>query len=214
MRNTFIAGLTATCLFSFCLSVQASDHRPFYIGLKGDIADAADSDIKGAATGKVKYGFSSGAGIVLGWQPAIFDTRNGDLRIELEGAYHAFGLDTVAANHNPSGDMKATALMANLYYDWHLNKSWSTYIGAGVGRANVKFGTGQGLGNTDDSDNVTAWQAMAGLSYTAKSMPNTVWSLGYKYLDLNQPSFSSPGGSIKLDPVHEHAIELGVRYNF
>jgi opacity protein-like surface antigen len=214
MKNTFIVGLAASYLLAFCLSAQASDHRSFYIGLKGDIADPADSDIKGAATGKVKYGFSSGAGGVLGWEPEVFASKDGDLRFELEGSYHAFGLDTVAANNNPSGDMQVTALMANLYYDWHINKSWSPYIGIGMGQANVKFGTGQGLGNTDDNDTVTAWQAMAGLSYTARSMPNTDWSLGYKYLDLNQPSFSSAGGDIKLDPVHEHTIEMGVNYHF
>ncbi len=214
MKNTFIAGLAATYLLSFSLSALAADNRSYYVGFKGDIADPANSDVKGAATGKVKYGFSSGAGVVLGWQPALFDTENGDLRLELEGAYHAFGLDTVRLNHSPSGDMKITALMANLYYDWHTNSSWSPYVGVGIGRAHVDFGTNQGLGNTDDTDNVSAWQAMAGLSYTPKSMPNTMWSLGYKYIDFGRPSFSSAGGNIRLDPVHEDTIELGVLYRF
>lgn len=214
MKTTFVAGLAATCLLSFSLSAQASDHRSFYVGVKGDIANAADSDIKGTATGTVKYGFSSGIGGVLGWQPALLDTRSGDLRVELEGSYHAFGLDTVGSNNNPSGDMKVTALMANLYYDWHTNSPYSPYIGIGTGKAKVKFGTGEGLGNTDATDNVAARQLMAGISYQTESMPNTVWSLGYKYLDVNQPSFSSAGGNVKLDPVHENTIELGFRYRF
>ena len=214
MKNTLIAGLTATYMFLFSMPTQAQNHSPFYIGFKGDIADPANSDVKGAATGKVKYGFSSGAAVTLGWQPPAFDTENGDLRAELEVGYHAFGLDRVRTNHNPSGDMKVTALMANLYYDWHSNSGWSPYVGAGLGRAHINFGTNQGLGNSDDSDNVSAWQAMAGLSYTAKSMPNTTWSLGYKYIDFSRPSFSSAGGNIKLDPVHESTIELGVRYRF
>lgn len=151
---------------------------------------------------------------MLGWQPEIFDTQEGDVRFELEGAYHAFGLDRVRANTDPSGDMKATALMANMYYDWHTDTSLSPYVGVGIGRAHMKFGTGEGLGNSDNGDDVTAWQAMAGIAYVDASMPNTIWTVGYKYIDFDQPSFSSAGGDIELDPVHEHTIEFGVNYRF
>jgi outer membrane immunogenic protein len=214
MKNPFVAGLVATYMFAFSLPTQAQDNSQFYIGLKGDIANAADSDVKGAATGSVDYGFSSGGGVVLGWQPEMFDTRDGDIRLELEGSFHAFGLDRVRVNSDPSDDLKATAVMANVFYDWHTNSSWSPYLGAGIGRAHMKFANDQGLGNTGESDNVTAWQAMAGVSYVDETMPNTVWSVGYKYMDFGRPSFSSAGGDIKLDPVHEHAIEFGVSYRF
>ncbi len=213
MKNTFTY-LAATYLLIFSIPTQAQDRGPFYIGLKGDIAIPSNSDIKGAATGDVKYGFSSGAGITLGWQPEIFDTNAGDVRFELEGGFHAFGLDRVRANTDPSDDMKATTLMANAYYDWHTDSSWSPYVGVGIGRAHMTFANDQGLGNSGESDNVTAWQAMAGITYTDRSMPNTDWSLGYKYIDFDRPSFSSAGGDIKLDPVHEHTVEIGVIYHF
>jgi opacity protein-like surface antigen len=207
-------GLAATSLLLSNMPAQAQDQPNIYIGIKGDVASPVDSDVTGAANGKVEYGFSSGAGVAVGWQPEMFDRKEGDLRVELEGAYHAFGLDKVRGNTDPSGDLKATALMANLYYDWHIHTSFSPYVGVGVGQAQMKFGTDQGLGNNDDSDNVTAWQAMAGVSYTNPSVPNVTWSLGYKFIDFDQPSFSSSSGDIKLNPVREHAAELGVNYHF
>ncbi len=214
MKNIFLGGLTATYLSLFSTPTQAQDHSSYYIGFKGDIANAANSDVKGAVTGKVKYDFSSGGGVVLGWQPEAFDTNDSDVRFELEGGFHAFGLDTVRANTDPSDDLKAATLMANIYYDWHSDVSWRPYVGMGLGRAHMTFANDQGLGNTGESDDVTAWQAMAGLSYTHRSMPDTDWTIGYKYIDFGRPSFSSAGGSIKLDPVHEHTIELGVNYHF
>lgn len=213
MKNTFTF-LAVIYLLIFSIPTQAQDRGPFYIGLKGDIANPSDSNIKGAATGDVKYAFSSGAAVTLGWQPRIFDTNEGDARFELEGGFHAFGLDRVRANTDPSDDMKATTLMANAYYDWHTDSSWKPYVGVGIGQAHITFANDQGLGNSGESDNVTAWQAMAGITYTDSSMPNTDWSLGYKYIDFDQPSFSSASGDIKLDPVHEHTIELGVTYHF
>jgi opacity protein-like surface antigen len=214
MKKHFAIALTATCLLTFSLSTQAQDYRQFYLGVKGDIANPSDSDVKGATTCKVEYGFSSGAGVVLGWQPEMFYSRDGNLRFELEGGFHAFGLDTVRANTDPSDDLQAATMLANIYYDWHTNSAFSPYVGVGIGRAHMTLANDQGLGNTGESDNVTAWQAMAGISYIDKSMPNTAWSVGYKYMDFDQPSFSSAGGDIKLDPVHEHTIELGVTYHF
>ncbi|MCB9988668.1 MAG: outer membrane beta-barrel protein [Rhodospirillales bacterium] len=213
MKSLVVSGLMAVSLLSCGGMAHAEDYN-LYVGARGDIAFPSDSDVKGAATGQVEYGFSSGAGVVLGWQPAALDTDSGDVRVELEGSYHAFGLDRVRANNNPDDDMTATTIMGNVYYDMHTGSAFTPYIGAGIGEAFVKFPTGKGLTNTDDSDTGLAYQAMAGVSYTPESMPQTDWSIGYKYLALENPSFASAGGGVKLDPVHESAIEVGVRYHF
>ncbi|MCB1539177.1 MAG: porin family protein [Rhodospirillales bacterium] len=187
----------------------------FYVGAKGDIANPSNSSVSGSSTGKVKYGFSSGAGIVGGWQPEALSSDTGDVRFEGEASYHAMKLKNVLANTNPSGDLKAIALMGNAYYDFNTGTGFKPYVGAGVGQGFVKFPKGQGLGNSDSTQNVFAYQAMAGVSYTPESMPQTDWSLGYKYMGFEKPSFSDgAGGHVKLGSLHENAIEAGMRYHF
>lgn len=215
MKYSVFTALVAVSLLLFANAAQAADSsHPYYIGAKGDIAFPSKTDVKGASTGSVDYGFSSGAGVTLGWQPPALDTSTGDVRAEFEAGYHAMGLDRVLTNNNASGDFKATTLMGNVYYDVHTGSSFTPYVGAGLGQAFVRFPTGKGLGNTDDSDNVLAYQAMAGVSYTPESMPRTALSVGYKYLGFESPSFKTAGSHVKLDSPHESAVEFGVRYRF
>jgi opacity protein-like surface antigen len=210
-----MAGLVALPLLSFVSQAQAADaDKPFYIGAQGNVAMPSDSTITGASSGKVKYGFSSGAGVVMGYQPQALSNDTGDVRVEAEASYHALGLKSVGANNNPSGDLKATTLMGNVYYDVHTGTNFTPYVGAGVGQAFVSFPKGQGLGNTGGTSNVLAYQGMAGVSYTPDSMPNTDISLGYKYLGTEKPNFSTASGDVKLDPLHQSSVELGVKYHF
>jgi opacity protein-like surface antigen len=120
----------------------------------------------------------------------------------------------VLANSNPSSDMKVTTLMANFYYDFNTQSDWTPFIGFGIGKAHVKFATSNGLGNTDSTDNETAWQGMFGLTYSTRDNPDSRWLIGYRYLSLNKPTFSSPTGDINLARVHEHALEVGLQYSF
>lgn len=213
MKYSLLAAMAALSCLSMVPGAHAADH-PYYAGVKGDVAFPSNSDAKGTTTGPVKYGFSSGAGVVLGWQPPALDTQTGDVRVELEGSYHAMSLDHVAANTSPSGDLKATTLMGNAYYDFHNSSRFTPYVGAGVGQAFVSFPKNAGLNTTDKKDNVLAYQAMAGVSYNPASLPCTDWTVGYKYLGFENPSFKSASGQVKLDPMRESAIEVGMRYRF
>lgn len=217
MKRYILAGLLALAPLTISPSAHAmaDTSHPFYIGLQGNLAFPSDSDVSGATTGTVAYGTSSGIGAVVGWRPESMNTDTGDVRAELEASYHAFGLDRVRTNTNPGGDLKATTLMANAYYDFNLDSPIKPYIGAGVGQGFIKFPTGKGLTNTDSKDNVFAYQAMVGVSYTPESLPCTDWSLGYKYLGFEAPKFSTASAAdVKVSPLHESAIELGFRYNF
>lgn len=215
MKHLMIATMTsASLIFASSLAFATASNKPLYFGIKGDIAYPSDSNVKGAATGKVKYGFSSGVDFQIGWVPQSLKDNTSDVRAELEVGYHAFGLDSVLANPDPSGDMKVTTFMANLYYDFGTQNNWTPYIGVGVGNAHVKFGTNQGLGNTDSTDNTFAWQGMLGLTYATRDNPDARWLIGYRYLSLNQPSFSTGTDNVKLSRVHEHALELGLQYSF
>lgn len=191
----------------------------FYTGATADIAFAGKSDVTGATTGFQKYSFNSGVDMVLGWEPDALKTPGvGDVRLELQGGYHAFGLDAVKAgivtNTNPDGDMKALTGMANIYYDFDTGSAFTPFIGAGAGIAHVTIPKGNGLGNTGGADDRFAYQGMLGVAYTSPAMPQTDWTIDYRYLALDGPSFQTAGGDIKIDNVSASALEAGFRYHF
>lgn len=217
MKSKLVMGAFALVLMSSGAAV--ADQSQFYAALSGDAAFPSTSDLKGGVTGSQKYSFSSGGDIALGWQPQILKLNdNGDFRVELQGGYHAFGLDRVTVggitNSNPHGDMKAMTLMANGYYDFHTSTPFTPFLGLGAGMAHVTIPKNNGLTNTGDNDTRFAYQGMLGVAYTAPALPQADWTLGYRYLGVEAPSFASPTGDVKISPVHESAVELGLRFHF
>lgn len=216
-RVAFIALCGALSIIPL-IKANAADSSPFYIGATGSVDLPSDSTVSGSKTGKVKYKFSSGGDVSIGIKPEALNSETGNVRLELQGGYHAFGLKSVTANNatnsNPGRDFKAATAMANAYYDIHTSTPFTPYIGAGVGEAFMKFPTGKGLGNTDTTSHKLAYQAMAGVAYTPESMPKTDFTIGYRYMGTEKASFSTPGGNVDVGPLHDSAIEAGIRYHF
>src|SRR5690349_11276232 len=129
------SGLLATTAFA------ASSDDPWYVGASGDVTFPRDTSVTGTTNGKIKYKFSSGSNVTLGYRPQTFNNATGDVRLEMEGGYHAFGLNDVTAggitNHNPNGDLKVATLMGNVYYDVHTGTPFTPYFGAGLGDAHI-----------------------------------------------------------------------------
>lgn len=189
------------------------------MGVSGNLTVPQNSNISGATSGKVKYGFSSGGNVALGYEPSMFNSSVGDVRAEFEAGYHALGVNKVIANgvtnSNPNGDFQMATFMGNVYYDFHTNTRFTPYIGAGLGDAHESFSKKNGLGNTSRNDDELAYQAMFGVSYTPESMPKTDWSLGYRYLGTTEPTFAAAGGTdVKFNSISTSNIELAFRYHF
>lgn len=218
MKRIAFFGLCAAVTFLPAFSAKADPQQgPFYIGTTASVDFPASSDVSGATNGTVKYNFSSGGDLAVGWQPEALNSETGDVRLELQGGYHAFGLKSVTANGatntDPSGDMKALTLMTNAYYDLHTGTRFTPYIGAGVGEAMVKFPEGQGLGNTDSTSYKLAYQAMTGVAYTPEALPQADITLGYRYLGIEKASYGSPAGDVNAGPLNDSAVEVGFRYH-
>ncbi|MBI1276144.1 outer membrane beta-barrel protein [bacterium] len=213
---------SAVALLAFGLSaanaLAAGPNDPWYASASGGVSFPDNTSISGTTSGKIKYDVSSGGNLALGYQPAALNNQSGDVRFEVEGGYHAMGLNEITAggvtNTNPKGDLKIATAMANIYYDMHTGTAFTPYVGAGIGDANIQLNKNNGLGMTDDSDNQLGYQFMAGVSYTPDSMPRTAWSLGYRYLGTTSPQYATPTGDVKLSSLHESNIEAGVRYHF
>lgn len=214
-----------TCACALALTMAAiparaeiETGRDRYIGNGGGLALPKNTGVSGAATGATDYGFSSGGYVMLGYRPDWMDSGATGMRVELEGGYHALGLDSVrvgaVTNPNPKGDVSLTTLMANAYYDIHTGTPFTPYIGGGIGGAMVKFPSGNGFGNTDSTDTTFAYQFMAGVSYAPDFMPNSEFFAGYRFLGASSPEYDTAGGRLSLDSLETHNIEGGFRFNF
>ena len=217
-----LALAAATLIASGLISTTAfatGQDSSWYAGISGDISSLSSSKVNGATAGdNLKYKFSSGANVALGYEPQALQCPMGDVRLELEGGYHAFGLKSVTAggvtNGSPNGDLRVATLMGNAYYDVHTGTAFKPYIGAGIGDADIGLAKNNGFGAIKSNDNRLGYQFMTGISYTPQMMPKTDWSLGYRYLGTTAPQFATTTGNIKLDAIHASNIEFGVKYHF
>lgn len=208
MKHLKLAGTILTLSALAFANSANSKEGGWYLGVSGDLTVAQDSDLKDSVAGTIEYDLSGGGNIHAGYVLSDY------LRLELEGGYHSLEFDRISAsgvtNTDPSGSFKVTSIMANGYYDMPNSTSFTPYIGVGLGGAYLKLNRDTGLGNSEDSDNEFAYQAMVGVSYSPKTMPSTDWSIGYHYLGVSEPDF----GTIKLDNLHTHSLQVGMKYHF
>lgn len=215
--------LSTTSMIAFGLLTTAAFARDqetagWYAGINGDISFPRNTGVSGNSTGSIHYNFSSGGDLLLGYKPNFLSSSFGNVRIEADAGYHAFGLKHVLSgnvnNTNPKGDLTIASLMGTAYYDIRTHTQFTPYIGVGVGDAQVSFDKSNGFGMTKGSDNTLAYQFMTGVAYTPESMPETDWFVGYKYLGTTAPKFTTAAGSVKFDALSANNIEIGVRYHF
>lgn len=224
-KNIIIASLVAaTSLTSF--SAQADGRWPnWYVGLHGSLAFVGDVELE---SNPVVNSFSQDTGMAygasLGYRPATTNPITNKFRFELE--WHQQGadvdkVDSIAGSFNGDGETSVNAGMFNIYYDFVMadangqSKALAPYIGGGFGLAQVKLdGTSAFAANVNDTDDVFAWQLMAGVSYAPAMLPFTEWTLGYRYFDTQDPSYSYLGISKFSADVASHNLEVGVHFLF
>jgi opacity protein-like surface antigen len=112
-----------------------------------------------------------------------------------------------------AGHAQAWTLMGNALYDFKTGTRFTPYVGAGVGGARLKFDDiPAGATSIDDSDTVLAYQGLAGIAYHLDS--NVTFDLGYRYLGTERPSFRTRAGGSVDSEYDNHAVMLGLRYQF
>jgi opacity protein-like surface antigen len=109
-----------------------------------------------------------------------------------------------------TGDMSATALMANAWYDIDTGTKFTPYVGGGIGVAKVKGNSsrdyeadeqipdGHNLTYASFSNTEFAYQVGAGVDYSLTE--DMTVGLGYKYLASGDNDF--------------HTVNVGMRYTF
>lgn len=221
-----IVAIATTAMALVSSNAMAEGRWPnWYVGLHGSLDFVGETELD---DNPVVNNFDSdqgfGYGASIGYRPAIGNAVARNFRMEVEWNRQTADLDKVDSSFGSfSGNGKtiASAVMANFFYDFVMTdqyrqtKPFYPYIGGGLGWSTIKLdGADSSLGNINDSDNVFAYQFLAGLAYLPQFMPFTEWSLGYRYFDTMDPEFSYVGGGKFSADYNSHNLELGVHFLF
>ena len=207
MKSILSLAVLSALLFT-ATTAQAEPRWPnWYVGLSGSVSWLPDADIDGAAVNtEVAYNTGWGAGASIGYMPSAEIPFFNRMRYELEVFYRSADIDSFKGVAATGFDnVSSVSYMANAIYDFDTGTQFVPYIGAGAGMSDVEFG--------NDKDMVFAYQFMTGIGYEPSLIPNTVWSVGYRYFATEDASIAASPSSFKLEHS-AHNLEAGLRMKF
>jgi len=103
-------------------------------------------------------------------------------------------------------------LLVNVVFRFENPTKFVPFIGVGAGGIASFFTIDDIISKDDDTDIVFAWQIQAGVHYQINDHMSA--GLTYKYLGADNPQFDVGGGTVRFDPVHNHAIMASFNWSF
>jgi opacity protein-like surface antigen len=204
MWKIALSAIVAAVLLPSAVMAQTTPSG-VYIEGRGGAVFLMDSDIDATGLPDTDISFDPG------WmaEGAVGYAHESGFRGEVAAGYRKNDFDEINVSGLGSagvdGDVTATTVMANGYFDAYFGPQmrWAVYIGGGAGVAYLDV-SGD-LGSADDT--VFAYQGSLGFSFAAS--PNVVLSLGYQYLATEDPEFEG------IDAEYQsHNAVAGVRFLF
>ncbi len=198
-------------------SAANADQRwpKWYVGINGSLPWVGDADASSPlliGTGDIEMDNPGwGAGASLGYKPGGTGTFLDMTRFEIEYAYSANDVDSIAGV-GTTDDVTVDAYMFNVYYDFLNDTQFTPYIGAGLGWANVE--TNIPAIGLSDSDDVFAYQGRLGVAYEPTTMPNVAFTLGYRYFGTADPEYNATLVGPLETEYNSHSAEAGARFSF
>jgi OOP family OmpA-OmpF porin len=194
----------AAAIIALAPVMAKADTSPLYLQFGGGLSILEDADFSGPGFSST-VGFDNGWGVYGAVGLGLFDSVRGELEL--------------SQRNNSADDLhgaaKASALMANFYYDFGSVWGFSPFIGAGVGGMRIKadnIGPFAGA-SVDDTDTAFGYQGIIGLSAPLTS--NWKFVADYRYMStFDEPSFSSSVGTSVDGEYRDHLITVGFRYTF
>jgi opacity protein-like surface antigen len=144
-----------------------------------------------------------------------FDADDGDAMafdVEVEAVYTDQDADNEGVLEAVT-DVTMIGGFLNGLIDFALGDKFSFYGGAGIGLAMLDIGTNTDSVNDFDEEDgpFLAWQAKAGLRLWASQ--ETAWSLGYRFLNVDDAEIDDDLGGAGFDlETQQHIVELSVRF--
>jgi opacity protein-like surface antigen len=230
MRKIVMGLMLASVLASPALARDGAT----YVGVDGGMlfGKGLEVDVDANGNGKID---DTEQGLVRADTKSGFDIDArlghdfGMFRLEAEGAYKRAGINQLSSttydvNGNVAGVQPTAAvdghvttksLMANGLLDFGGNGGVGAYVGGGVGYSWVDLSSGIHGATTpfvDDSDGGLSWQLLAGLYVPVT--PNVDLGLKYRYFNVEDLGFASPGNTRVETDFKSHSILASLTYNF
>ena len=168
-----------------------------------------DSDLSlyGEDTG-AELSFDTGYGVTGALGYAFPRDVSYGYRTEIELGYRENDTDKVSAkgfvSESIDGDVSTISVMANVFLEFMPEGTFSPFVGAGIGFANVEGDFDDG-GSEDDT--VLAYQGIAGVAFPLSQ--NLKIDVQYRYFGTDDPEFDD------LEAEYgTHNAMLGLRYGF
>ena len=167
-------------------------------------------------------GFRSGVELV--WSKADVDTHSGvnvagtvidgvDAAV-LTGSPDQLGATVGAVVADGRGDIRATSVFANLYYDFNRMGAIRPFVGAGLGYSDVSVTySPSGVGIIDDSEGKLAWQIKGGASWAVNDQIDVFGEAVYRATDDIELTNQLFPGTLNVENA-QTVLNVGVRYRF
>ena len=214
MLSKYAHILAAVALLGIATSLSAQEKKWYgSVGAGAALLNDTSTSVGGVS---LSTEYSTGF-LITGAVGRFFDRFRGELELN----YMQSDLDKitvsgfgVAGSVSADGDVSATSLMVNGYYEFDTGTAWSPYLGGGIGGANVSVNDvgANGVTLLDDSATVLAYQAKAGIAYRFNE--NIDGTFGYRYFATDDLDMSAFGTSFTLDGPESHNFEIAVRFRF
>ncbi len=196
-------------------SAYADINTGWYYGLGAGGALLTDGDYKTAAnnTGDFEHEIGFLVSGAVGY-------KFGMPRLEAEILYQSNDYDkhnaTGSAAVDATGDISSLAFMVNGYLDFANESSFTPFIMAGAGVANVEIDNLRSSGSqlADNDDTVFAYQVGAGVAVDINE--NFILDFKYCYFgtgDQDFPDILNGSGTLENE-FASHNITIGFRYSF
>jgi opacity protein-like surface antigen len=151
-----------------------------------------------------EFTFDTGFGFVAALGSSF---QNGG-RVEAELGYRKNDFDEVKfdgiGKADIDGDISALSGMGNAYYDFSTKGSFSPFIGAGLGFANIEVDLD---GASSEDDTVFAYQFILGGSFASSETLSV--DLQYRYFATDDPEFDGVDAEYST-----HNFMIGLRQSF
>jgi len=176
------------------------------------VASAADATYVRASTAWFEPVDSDGFDGELGGLIAVGQTF-GAHNLEAEIGYVEFSESGSFAGFTGTADLEVIPVTLGYRYDLELSDKLKLGVGANTGIAFTELSVGvSGLGSGSDTD--TVWIASGGLRLTYALTDAVALTAAYRYILVDDLSFSDAGVTVELEDNDTHAFELGVEYRW
>ena len=206
MKKLSVVLLVLATVFGWGVSVGFA--APYVSGNVGAVW-VVDSDLSqyGEDTG-AEMSFDTGYGVTGALGYAFPRDMSYGYRTEIELGYRENDTDKISAkgfvSESIDGDVSTISVMANVFIEFMPEGTFSPFVGAGIGFANVEGDFDDG-GSEDDT--VLAYQGIAGVAFPLSQ--NLKIDVQYRYFATDDPEFDD------LEAEYgTHNAMLGLRYGF